>query len=53
MNKKKTLLKASSLYFLGNIFDKAIAFITIPIFTRLLSTEDYGIIGTYLSKVFL
>ena len=48
---KRKNIKASIFYFIGNIFDKAIAFITIPIFTRLLSTADYGVVTTYLSWV--
>ncbi|MFS1511131.1 lipopolysaccharide biosynthesis protein [Chengkuizengella sp. SCS-71B] len=43
--------KAGSFYLIGNLFNKAIAFITIPIFTRLMSTSDYGIVNTYLSWV--
>lgn len=43
--------KASGLYMIGNLFNKAIAFITIPIFTRLLTTSEYGITQTYLSWV--
>lgn len=43
--------KASVFYLIGNLFDKAIAFITVPIFTRMLSTEEYGILNTYLSWV--
>ena len=39
MEKKDgVLVKASMAYLIGNIFDKAIAFITVPIFTRLLSS---------------
>ena len=49
--KNNKLLKASSFYFIGNIFDKAVAFITVPIFTRLLSASDYGITTTYLSWI--
>ncbi len=45
--------KAGSLYMLGNVFDKALAFFTVPIFTKLLSTSDYGIATTYLSWVSL
>lgn len=44
-------VKASGLYLLGNIFTKAIAFLTIPIFTRLLTTSEYGIVNTYTSWV--
>ncbi len=46
---KKKLLGAGIFYLLGNIFDKAIAFITVPIFTRLLSPADYGVVTSYLS----
>src|SRR5699024_3283818 len=42
-------VKIGTLYLIGNIFNKAIAFITIPIFTRLLTTEEYGIVNTYTS----
>lgn len=43
--------KASSYYLIGNIFNKGISFLTVPIFTRILSTYDYGIINTYNSWV--
>ena len=49
MKAKNKLLKAGTFYFIGNIFDKAVAFITIPIFTELLCKEDYGVVTTYLS----
>lgn len=39
--------KASTFYFVGTIFNKGIAFLTVPIFTRILSTSDYGIVTTY------
>lgn len=48
MNKN---IKASSWYLIGNLFDKAIAFLTIPIFTRMLTTTEYGIVNTYISYV--
>lgn len=44
-------VKASAFYLFGNLFDKAIAFVTVPIFTRMLSTEEYGVLNTYLSWV--
>lgn len=44
-------VKIGTLYLIGNIFNKSIAFITIPIFTRLLTTEEYGIVNTYTSWV--
>lgn len=41
--------KASLCYLIGNFFNKGLAFLTIPIFTRLLSTTDYGLANTYTS----
>lgn len=35
----------------GNLFNKGVAFLTIPIYTRILSSADYGIINTYSSIV--
>jgi len=35
----------------SNIIYKSIAFITIPIFTRILSQNEYGIVNTYMSYV--
>lgn len=49
MNKKS--IKVGILYTLGNLFNKGIAFITIPIYTRILTTYDYGIVNTYTSWV--
>lgn len=47
--KTKELKKAGIYYLFGTFFNKGIAFITVPIFTRLLNTDDYGIISTYSS----
>ena len=44
-------LKDGGLYLFGNLFDKAIAFITVPIFTRLMTTTEYGLSSTYSSYV--
>lgn len=49
--KKLSVIKSGSLYFIGNIFNKAIGFITIPVFTRILTTEEYGIVNTYASWI--
>lgn len=35
-------LKASVVFLLGNIISKALAYITTPIYTRILSSEEYG-----------
>lgn len=45
--------KASTYYFIGNIFNRGISFLTVPIFTRILTTYDYGIITTYNSWVIM
>lgn len=47
----KEVKQASIYYLFGSLFSKGIAFITVPIFTRILSTTDYGIINTYSSWV--
>lgn len=43
--------KASTYYLVGNLFNKGISFLTVPIFTRILSTTDYGIVTTYNSWI--
>ena len=48
---KDNLKKASTSYLFGNLFNKGMAFFTVPIFTRLLSTSDYGIVTTYNSWI--
>lgn len=46
MNKGKEV-KAGLGYMVGNVLIKGISFITLPVFTRLLTTEDFGIYNTY------
>ena len=53
MKKGKSYLKATGLYTIGNVFNKAISLLLLPIFTRLLSTESYGVVSTYNSWVSL
>lgn len=43
--------KASTYYLVGNLFNKGMAFFTVPVFTRLLETSDYGIVTTYNSWI--
>lgn len=47
----KKYAKATTLYVFGNIFNKAISLLLLPVFTRLLSTSSYGIVSTYNSWV--
>ena len=49
--KNHKVVKAGSWYILTDFFIKGITFLTIPIFTRLLSTEDYGIVSLYTTWV--
>lgn len=42
-------IKAGAGYTIGNILIKGISFISLPIFSRLLSTTDFGYFNTYVS----
>lgn len=44
-------IKAGVWYTVGNILVKGIAFLTIPIFTFLMSTDQYGLYNTYAAYV--
>ena len=48
-NLNKKALKAGLFYTIGNILLKGCIFFTLPIFTRLLSTSDFGIYNTYIA----
>jgi O-antigen/teichoic acid export membrane protein len=45
------ILKHGGYYLVASLATGALAFISIPIYTRLLSTEDYGIISIFLGLV--
>lgn len=52
MSKTQTnskVIKAGIGYTVGNYMLKGLSFLTVPIFSRLLSTSDYGIFNTYLA----
>lgn len=49
--KSSGYLKATGLYTIGSMFNKAIALLLLPVFTRLLSKSSYGIVSTYTSWV--
>lgn len=44
-------LRHSKNYFFANVATKALGFISIPIFTRLFTQEDYGIVAVFASYV--
>lgn len=46
---KYNLLKALSWYTIGNVIVKAVNFLTLRLFTGLLTTSDYGVFGIYQS----
>lgn len=46
---KYNSIKAGVWYAVGNILIKGIPFLTLPIFTDLLTTDDFGIYNTYVS----
>ncbi len=48
---RKKYVKIGSYYLMANIFEKAIAFFVLPVFTQLLTTNDYGLASTYSSYV--
>lgn len=45
--KSTKVIKAGIGYTIGNYLIKGLSFFTLPIFTRLLSTEDYGLYNTF------
>ncbi len=49
----KELLLHGKNYLIANIASKSLSFISIPIFTRLLTPEDYGINGVFLGTVLI
>lgn len=51
MSDHKALLKHSRNYLIANLATKALLFISIPIYTRLLSVEEYGIINVFMSTI--
>lgn len=48
-NKKNGALKAGLWYTVGNVLIKGINFLTLPIFSRLLTEEEFGIFNVFLS----
>lgn len=51
--KKYSILKAASWYTVGNILIKGVSFFVLPIFTRLMSTHEYGIYSVYCSYLMI
>lgn len=51
--KKYNILKAASWYTVGNILIKGVSFFVLPVFTRLMSTHEYGIYSVYTSYLMI
>ena len=51
MSDYKSLFKHSRNYLFATIATKALSFISIPVYTRLLTVEDYGIVNVFMSMV--
>lgn len=51
MNKNYNIGKAALWYTIGNVLIKGVSFFVLPIFTALMSTEEYGIFSIYTSYV--
>lgn len=49
--KESKLVQASFWYTIGNVFIKGVNFITIPLYTNLMTVEEYGLINNYLAIV--
>lgn len=49
--KANKVINAGIGYTIGNVLIKGISFLTIPIFTRLMVTSDYGVYNTYTAYV--
>lgn len=50
-NKKGSFFNHSKNYLIAEFFNKGLSFLTIPIFTRLLLPEEYGIIAVFTSII--
>ena len=50
-NEESKALKAGVGYTLGNILVKGITFVSIPLFARLLTVSDYGVVNTFSAYV--
>ncbi|MEG1186120.1 MAG: oligosaccharide flippase family protein, partial [Eubacterium sp.] len=51
LTKKNSFLSSSIIYVFGSFLTGGIAFITTPIFTRLLTPEDFGITSVFMTWV--
>lgn len=48
--KARKIFKATAIYAGSNLFNKIVPFILLPVLTRLLTPEDYGIVATFMAN---
>jgi len=46
-DQNNTLLKSSTIYMVGSVLSRSIPFLILPVLTRYLSPEDYGLVATF------
>lgn len=51
MNRTKRMIRSSAIYTLGNVLSKAMVFFLLPVYTKHLSAEEYGIYDIEISNV--
>lgn len=51
MSDHRNLFKHSRNYLFANLATKALSFVSIPVYTRLLTVEEYGVVGVFTSVV--
>lgn len=51
MNRTKRMIRSSVVYTLGNVLSKAMVFFLLPVYTKYLSAEEYGIYDIEISNV--
>ena len=51
MSDTKSLLKHSRNYLFAHIATKALAFVSIPVYTRIMTVADYGVVNVFMSVI--
>lgn len=47
LKKERKMIKTAAMYTIGTMFNKAIAFVCIPVFSRILTESEYGVLNTF------
>ena len=46
---KSEVIRTSAIYIVSSVLIKGVVFLTMPIFTKILSVSDYGVYNTYIA----